>query len=75
MKKWIKISLIIALFVAVSIGAYFILKSLGVTSIDKLQELIASCGAWGWIVFTLLFISYISHEGRLLIRVVAKPIV
>ena len=57
MKKWIKISLIIALFVAVSIGAYFILKSLGVTSIDKLQELIASCGAWSWIVFTLLFIA------------------
>lgn len=57
MKKWIKIGLIIALFVGVSIGVYFILKALGVTSIDKLQELIANCGAWSWVVFAVLFIT------------------
>lgn len=40
---------------AVSIGAYFILRACGVTDVESLRELIASCGAWGWIVFITLF--------------------
>lgn len=56
MKKWIKISLIIALFAGLSVGIYFILKALGITSIDGLREIVEQCGAWGWIVFSLLFI-------------------
>ena len=55
MKNWIKICLTILVVAAVSIGAYFILRACGVTDVESLRELIASCGAWGWIVFITLF--------------------
>ena len=55
MKNWIKICLTILVVAAVSIGAYFILQACGVTDVESLRELIASCGAWGWIVFITLF--------------------
>ena len=40
---------------AVSVGLFFVLRACGVTNIDKLREIIASCGAWGWIAFIALF--------------------
>ncbi len=55
MKNWIKICLTILVVAAISIGAYFILRACGVTDVESLRELIASCGAWGWIVFITLF--------------------
>ena len=55
MKKWIKISLLLLAVVAVSVGLFFVLRACGVTNIDKLREIIASCGAWGWIAFIALF--------------------
>lgn len=55
MKKWIKVCLLLLGIVAVSVGIYFILRAFGVTNIDKLREIIASCGAWGWIAFIALF--------------------
>ena len=55
MKNWIKICLTILVVAAVSVGAYFILRACGVTDVESLRELIASCGAWGWIVFITLF--------------------
>lgn len=55
MKKWIKISLLLLAVAAVSVGLFFILRACGVTNIDKLREIIASCGAWGWIAFIALF--------------------
>lgn len=55
MKKWIKVCLLLLGVVAVSVGIYFILRAFGVTNIDKLREIIASCGAWGWIAFIALF--------------------
>lgn len=55
MKKWIKIGLILLLLAAASVGIYFILRSCGITDVNQLRDLIASCGAWGWIVFIALF--------------------
>ena len=44
MKKWIKISLLLLAVAAVSVGLFFVLRACGVTNIDKLREIIASCG-------------------------------
>lgn len=55
MKKWIKFGLILLLLVAASVGIYLILRSCGITDVNQLRDLIASCGAWGWIVFIALF--------------------
>lgn len=56
MKKWIKILLVILSLAAVSVGIYFTLRALGITDVEGLRELISKCGAWGWIVFILLFV-------------------
>ena len=55
MKNWIKICLTLLVVAAVSIGAYFILRACGITNVESLRQLIASCGAWSWIVFIALF--------------------
>lgn len=56
MKKWIKILLVILAVAALSVGIYFTFKALGITSIEGIRELVAKCGAWGWIVFIALFV-------------------
>ena len=56
MKKWIKTLLVVLSVVALSVGIFFTLKALGITSIEGIRELVAKCGAWGWIVFMVLFI-------------------
>ena len=56
MKKWIKILLVVLSVVALSVGIFFTLKALGITSIEGIRELVAKCGTWGWIVFMALFI-------------------
>jgi len=57
MKNWVKILLTILAFAIVSVSAYFILRACGITSIEGLRELITKCGAWGWIVYIVLFIT------------------
>ena len=56
MKKWMKILLTLSIMTAISLGAYFILRACGITSVEGLRELVAKCGAWGWIVFIFLFV-------------------
>ena len=55
MKKWIKICLILLIIAALSVGIYFGLRTCGVTDVESLRSIISSCGAWGWIVYILLF--------------------
>lgn len=55
MKNWVKICLVILVLAAVSVIAYFTLKEFGITDIETLREIISNCGAWGWVVFILLF--------------------
>lgn len=56
MKTKIKILITLLIMASISVGAFFLLKSLGVTSVDKLRKIISSCGAWSWVVFIILFI-------------------
>lgn len=57
MKNWVKIIITLLAVAVVSIAAYFILRACGITSIEGLRELITKCGAWGWIVYIVLFIA------------------
>lgn len=57
MKNWVKITLTILAVAIISVAAYFILRACGITSIEGLRELITKCGAWGWIVYIILFIT------------------
>lgn len=56
MKKWIKILLLLLAAAALSVGIYFTLKALGITSIEGIREFVSNCGAWSWVVFIALFI-------------------
>ncbi len=55
MRKGIKICLTLLIIAGISTGVYFILRACGVTNIASLREIVADCGAWGWIVFIALF--------------------
>jgi len=57
MKNWIKILLVFIAVAVLSVAAYFILRACGITSVEGLRALIAKCGAWGWIVYIILFIT------------------
>ena len=50
----IKIIIIVCVLAGVTVGLYFLFRFLGITDVNKLQEIIRSCGAWGWLVFILL---------------------
>lgn len=50
----IKIIIIVCVLASVTVGLYFLFRFLGITDVNKLQEIIRSCGAWGWLVFILL---------------------
>ena len=54
LKTWVKWVFLIVIIAIVSVIAWLTLDSLGITSVDGLRTLIASCGAWGWVVFILL---------------------
>jgi uncharacterized membrane protein YdjX (TVP38/TMEM64 family) len=61
------------LYIAVSIGIYFILKACGLASVNKIRDAISSTGAWGYVVFFLFqiivstFICVIPFEDELLV--------
>lgn len=54
LKTWVKWVILICIIALVSVIAWITLDSLGITSVEGLRTLIASCGAWGWVVFILL---------------------
>lgn len=54
MNKWIKITLVILGFALISVLAYLILNFLGITSINKLQKIIANSGPLAIIVYILI---------------------
>lgn len=53
-KNALKVIITLIILIGISVGSYFILKSFGITDIDKLRELIASCGIWSWLMFLVL---------------------
>lgn len=42
----IKIAIILCVLVGISVGLYFLFKFLGITDVNRLQEIIASTGPW-----------------------------
>lgn len=56
-RKILKIIILIAILVGLSVGIYFILKALGIGDIATLQSYILDCGIWAWFVFLLIQIS------------------
>jgi len=56
MKNWLKILITVIILAAASVGAYFLMRAFGITSVEGLREIIAKCGAWGWIVYIILFV-------------------
>ncbi len=53
-KKLLQAAIIISALVLIGVAIYFILDYFKVTDVERLQELVKSCGAWAWIVFLLL---------------------
>lgn len=60
MKTSTKILITLLIVAGISVGAFFLLRSLGITSVESLRELIENCGTWGWIVFIILFITCVN---------------
>ena len=54
MKTKYKVLICLLVIAIISIGCYFIFKSLGVTDINSLRQIIENCGVWGWLVFLVL---------------------
>lgn len=52
--KILKLSGAVLVFAGISVGVYFALRALGITSAEGLQHLIEGLGFWTWIVFLLL---------------------
>lgn|SRR5574344_378358 len=51
--KIIKITIFLLVIVGISCACYFIFRATGITNIETLREVIASCGVWGWVVFLI----------------------
>lgn len=50
----IKIIIIVYAVAVITVGLYFLFRALGITDVNKLQEIIKNCGVWGWLVFLVL---------------------
>ena len=71
-KKIFKLIGLVLIYVAISIGIYFILKACGLTSVSKIRNFVSKAGVWGYVVFFLFqvvvstFICVIPFEDELL---------
>lgn len=71
-KNILKIIGLVLIYVAISLGVYFILKACGLASVNKIREFIARAGMWSYVVFFLFqvivstFVCIIPFEDELL---------
>lgn len=74
-KNVLKIIGLTLIYVAVSLGIYFILDAFGLTSVSKIRNLVAKTGGWSYVVFFLFqvltstFICIIPFEDEVLTTV------
>ena len=72
-KNILKIVGVVLIYIAISVGVYFILKACGLGSVNKIRDLISSTGVWGYAVFFLFqlivstFVCVIPFEDELLV--------
>lgn len=70
-KNIIRIAILILVYIAISVGAYFILKASGLNSVDKIRDVISDTGAWGYFIFFIFqvlvstFVCIIPFEDEL----------
>lgn len=71
--KWIKIMIILIVYILVCVGGYFLLKIYGLNSLAKIRNFIDRLGVMGYIIFFLLqvvistFICIVPLEDELLV--------
>lgn len=71
-KNVFKIIALISIYVALSLGVYFLLRAIGLTSVDKIRDFVSKFGAWSYVVFFVFqvvvstFICIIPFEDELL---------
>ena len=53
-KEILKVGIAIAIVAAISVAIFFVLRSFGLTDIDKIRDWVSSCGNWSWVVFILI---------------------
>ena len=54
LKKYLKILVVLLVIAGISVGLYFLLRSLGYTDVDKLKTFLQKTGAWAIIVYIAL---------------------
>ena len=54
LKKYLKILVVLLVIAGISVGLYFLLRSLGYTDVDKLKAFLQKTGAWAIIVYIAL---------------------
>ena len=54
LKKYLKILIVLLVVAGISVGLYFLLRSLGYTDVDKLKAFLQKTGAWAIIVYIAL---------------------
>lgn len=71
-KSILKIIGLMLVYVAISVGLYFILKACGLASVNRIRDIVSKAGAWSYIVFFVFqvvvstFICIIPFEDELL---------
>ena len=71
-KNILKIITLVLIYVALSLGVYFLLRVLGLTSVDKIRDFVSGFGAWSYVVFFVFqvavstFVCIIPFEDELL---------
>lgn len=72
-KNILKLIILILIYILISVGVYLILKSCGLTKVNKIRDLVSSTGVWGYIIFFFVqvvvstFICIIPFEDELLV--------
>ena len=54
LKKYLKILVVLLIIAGISVGLYFLLRSLGYTDVEKLKAFLQKTGAWAIIVYIAL---------------------
>ncbi len=71
-KNILKILMLVLIYIALSLGAYFLLKACGLTSVNKIRDFVSRFGAWSYVVFFVFqvvvstFVCIIPLEDELL---------
>lgn len=52
-KSVLKVGIAIVCIISLSVSIFFVLKSFGLTDVEKIRGWISACGPWAWVVYIL----------------------